>query len=228
MNKWIVYSVLAVLVGSAFFWFADTRGQLADRNREIEQIQEAGDPDGRLAEVMENLQTLEAQKTFTGILLTFLSAGLLGIFFVFTVLPVLAHRATHAIYDSGEMVEKDVMREARSLFAQGDYTGAIEAAKQAAASDPLNRLPWVEIIKIQKDHLHDRPAAIQTLRELIEGREWEVNDAAYFMFRLAELYDEEAQRDAAVTIMKQVVDQFPSTRHAANAAHKLHDWGVPA
>jgi TolA-binding protein len=86
----------------------------------------------------------------------------------------------------------------------------------------------VEIIKIQKDHLHDRPAAIHTLRELIEGHEWEVNDAAYFMFRLAELYDEEEQRDAAVTIMKQVIEQFSSTRHAANAAHKLHEWGVPA
>jgi tetratricopeptide (TPR) repeat protein len=228
MNKWTLYGVLAVLVAGAIFWFADTRGQLADRNREIERIQEAGDPEGRLAEVIEDLQTLEAQKTFTGILVTFLGAGLLGIFFVFTVLPVLAHRATHAIYDSGEMVEKDVMREARSLFAQGDYLGAIEAFKQAAAADPLNRLPWVEIIKIQKDHLHDRPAAIQTLRELIEGREWEVNDAAYFMFRLAELYDEEEQRDAAVTIMKQVIEQFSSTRHAANAAHKLHDWGVPA
>ena len=61
---------------------------------------------------------------------------------------------------------------------------------------------------------------------MLEGQEWQVNDAAYFMFRLAELYDQEmGERDIAVSIMRQVVDQFPQTRHSANAKTKLHEWG---
>ena len=54
-----------------------------------------------------------------------------------------------------------------------------------------------------------------------------MNDAAYFMFRLAELYDEDAHdRDSAVSILNQVMEQFPESRHSANARHKLHEWGL--
>jgi tetratricopeptide (TPR) repeat protein len=162
----------------------------------------------------------------TGILLTFLTAGLVGIVFVFVVLPIMAHKMTHAIYDSAEMIERDVMHDARALVAQGEYEAAIEAFKEAAKADPLNRLPWVEIAKIYKDNLENPQAAIDTIREALDGQEWQVNDAAYFMFRLAELHDQElGERETAVAIMRQVVDQFPQTRHSANAKTKLHDWG---
>ena len=71
----------------------------------------------------------------------------------------------------------------------------------------------------------DPAAAIQTIRHALETHEWEVNDAAYFLFRLAELYDEvEGDRYSAVAIMNQVIEQFPGTRHSANASHKLHEW----
>ena len=85
----------------------------------------------------------------------------------------------------------------------------------------------MEIAKIQKDHLHDSQAAIATIRLALESQEWEINDAAYFLFRLAELYDEvEGDRDSAIAIMNQVVEQFPGTRHSANASHKLHEWST--
>ena len=143
------------------------------------------------------------------------------------VLPAFANRVTHAVYDSAEMMENDVMHDARSLLAQGDFAGAIEAFKKAAAAEPLNRLPWVEIAKIYKDNLQDPASAIQTIRYALESQEWEINDAAYFLFRLAELYDEiEGNRESAMAIMQQVVDQFPGTRHAANATHKLHEWSA--
>jgi tetratricopeptide (TPR) repeat protein len=168
---------------------------------------------------------MEGLKTFNGILLVFLSAGLVGIFFVLHILPSFAHRLTHAVYDSAEMMEHDVMHDARSLLAQGQYEEAIAAFRKAAAADPLNRLPWVEIVKIYKDHLGDSHSAIQTIRHALESQEWEISDAAYFLFRLAELYDEvEGDRASAVTIMQQVIDQFPNTRHSANARYKLQEW----
>ena len=88
-------------------------------------------------------------------------------------------------------------------------------------------MPYVEIAKIQKVYLEDPLAAIETLREAIEGHEWEENDAAFLMFRLAEIYDEDANdREAAVAIFEQVMEQFPGTRHSANARTKLHEWGM--
>lgn len=164
---------------------------------------------------------------FTGILYTFLTAGYVGILFVAYILPLIAHRATHTIYDSGEILEKDNMSVARSKLAQGDYEGAMIAFREAAAADPENRIPWVEIIKIQRESLHDPASAVATIREILENQTWAENDAAYFLFRLAELYDGDiGDRDAAVEIMNQVLEQFPETRHSANARHKLHEWGL--
>src|SRR5690606_1173520 len=128
---------------------------------------------------------------------------------------------------SGEEVEQDPFHDARVLMAQGEWEGAITAFRMAAEQDPLNRMPYVEIAKIQKVHLEDPHAAIATLRMAIEGQEWEQNDAAFLMFRLAELYDEDAHdRAAAVAIMEQVIEQFPETRHSANARTKLNSWGM--
>ncbi len=225
MMKWLTILVLAVLVGGSWLMFSNKGKELKALTAQIDQVEDAGDPDDRVAEMKAQLNSLENERTLSGILLTFVSAGVVGILLVVYLLPFFAQRVTHAVYDSGEMVERDVMHDARSLVAQGDYLGAIEAFKKAAANDPLNRLPWVEIAKIQRDNLRDPAAAIQTIRHALESQEWEVNDAAFFLFRLAEMYDEhEGDRESAKAIMQQVINEFPSTRHSANAKHKLHEW----
>lgn len=225
--KWALYAVLLILAVTSWMSFASKGREIEQLNQRIEQLQELGDPEEEVPELQGRIGSLEGERTFSGILLTFVSAGIAGIFIVVYLLPFFAQRATHAIFDSGEMVEKDVMSEARSLMAQGDYTGAIEALKQAAANDPLNRLPWVEIAKIYQDHLHDPASVIQTLRHALESQEWEVNDAAFFCFRLAEMVDEhEGNRASARAILQQVIDEFPNTRHSANAKHKLREWDL--
>ena len=229
MMKWLLY--LALAVGVAFTWNIHSKKgkEMGDLRQQVEQLKEKGDSDSDdQVKVMEaNLAGKEGERTFTGILLTFLGAGLVGIFFVVTALPFLAQSFSQGVIGSDEKVDKDAMREARSLVAQGDYPAAIAAFQQAAAVDPLNRLPWVEIAKIQKDQLEDPKAAIQTIRLALESQEWEINDAAYFLFRLAELYNEvDGDRASAVAIMSQVIEQFPETRHSANASHKLHEWSV--
>ena len=227
--KWLLYLVLTV--GVAFTWnIHSKKGKEMDNLRQqVEQLKEKGesDSDDQVKVMESNLAGKEGERTFTGILLTFLGAGLVGIFFVVTALPFLAQSFSQGVIGSDEKVDKDAMREARSLVAQGDYPAAIAAFQQAAAVDPLNRLPWVEIAKIQKDQLEDPKAAIQTIRLALESQEWEINDAAYFLFRLAELYNEvDGDRASAVAIMSQVIEQFPETRHSANASHKLHEWSV--
>lgn len=225
--KWLMLLVFAGLGAWVWTTHSEKGVTIESMKKQIEQLQEIGDPEEQVPKLSSDVQGMEGEKVFSGILLTFLGAGVVGIVFVSILLPLFAQKITHSVYDSGELVEKDAMSGARSLLAQGDYTGAIAAYQEAAAEDPLNRLPWVEIAKIQKDHLHDSSAAIQTIRHALESQEWEVNDAAYFLFRLAELYDEvEGDRASAIAIMNQVVQEFPGTRHSANATHKLHEWAA--
>ncbi|MEO8613565.1 MAG: tetratricopeptide repeat protein [Luteolibacter sp.] len=229
MMKWLMFLVLIAAIGASWFLFLKSGNEMTAMKQQIARYENNGDPESKAAELKTQLESKEGEKTFEGILLTFLSAGVVGIVFVVYLLPFFAQRVTHAVYDSGEMMERDVMYDARSLLAQGNYEGAIAAFQQAAAADPLNRLPWVEIAKIQKDNMGDPAAAIQTIRYALESQEWELNDAAYFLFRLAELYDQvDGDRASATAIMQQVVDQFPGTRHSANATHKLHEWAVAA
>jgi len=224
--KLLAKLALLILVGAAWWVFAEKGREIEELEQEILQVEVADINDERLPKMKSDLDGLKGERTFTGILLTFLTAGFVGILFVFVVLPMMAQKVTHAVYDSAEMIERDVMHDARVLVAQGEYLAAIEAFKEAAKAEPLNRLPWVEIAKIQKDNLEDPQAAIDTIRGVLEGQEWEISDAAYFMFRLAELYDEElGEREIAVAILQQVVEQFPRTRHSANAKTRLHEWG---
>ncbi len=227
MMKWFMYLLLVGLMAGSWYMFSNTGKEARELEAQIIEVHDKGDPEGLTPKMKADLQGLESGRIMSGILLTFVSAGILGIVFVVYLLPFFAQRVTHAVYDSAEMVERDAMHDARSLVAQGNYEGAIEAFKQASAADPLNRLPWVEIAKIYKDNLQDPASAIQTIRHALESQEWEINDAAFFLFRLAEMYDAiESNRASARAIMQQVIDEFPGTRHSANAKTKLHEWDV--
>lgn len=227
MMKYISIAVLTLLVAGSWFMFYKAGDEARDIEKRIGQLYERGDPEEQAPALKVEMRSIEGQRTFSGLLLAFLSAGLIGIVFVTQVLPAFAQKLTHAVYDSGEQLEQDPFHDARVLMAQGDWEGAIAAFKAAAEQDPLNRMPYVEIAKIQKVYLEDPQAAIVTLREAVEGQEWEEKDAAFLMFRLAELYNDDAgDREAAVAIMEQVIEQFPETRHSANARTKLHEWGM--
>jgi len=230
MTKWILYLVFAAAIAVGWTMFMKSgEGEQLKLAEEIARIDKNGTLEEleKLPSMKDELESLKSSKSLSGILMAFLTAGLVGVVFVIDVLPAIAHRFTHAVYDSAEMVEEDVMHDARAKLAQGDYEGAVGAFRDAAAQDPLNRLPYVEIAKIQREQLHDSQGAIATLRGAIEGQEWEVSDAAFLMFRLAEVYDEDlSDRMSAASLLQQVIDQFPETRHSANARHKLHEWGV--
>lgn len=225
MKVYGVIALLVILIGS-WFLFSRTGSEMGEIGKKIAAYEEIGDPDGMVPALQSQMQSLEGQKTFNGILLAFLSAGVVGILFVIFVLPAIAQRVTHAVYDSAEEVENDPLHDARSLIAQGEYEGAIEALKVAAAADPTNRFPWVEIARLQKNHLEDTPAAIVTIRDAVQSQDWEIDDAAFFMFRLSELYHETGDDASAAVTLKQVIEQFPETRHSANARHKLNEWSL--
>ena len=147
-----------------------------------------------------------------------------GVLFVLYILLAITDKATSAVLDSNELVETDPMHDARAAHARGDYDEAIAVYREVADADPYNRLPWVEIAKIQHDKLEDPEASIATLRSALESQQWPINDAAYFMGSLATLYNEDLEdRDSCIMILNQMIELFPETRHSANATHKLRE-----
>lgn len=142
-------------------------------------------------------------------------------------LPTIGDRVGQFIYSSPERVEPDPGSKARALVAQGDYEGAIEAYLDLAAQMPQDRLPVVEAMRLAREKLHDPRKAIEIIEEAVNDREWPEEDAAYFLFRLVEMHEDDLQdRTAAAVYLQHVVKNFEGSRHAANAIHKLRDWGI--
>lgn len=227
MLKYISIAVLTLLIAASWYKF-DQAGKKSDKLRDqVETLREEPETEEEARKLQRKLDGMEGERIFSGILLTFLSAGLIGIVFATQILPMLAQRVTQAVYENNEQVEADPFHDARVLMAQGDWDGAIESFKLAAKKDPGNRMPWTEIAKIQRHHLENPPAAIATLREAIESQDWEIDDVAFLMFRLAEVYEEDFHDHAtATTVLTQIIELFPETRHSANARTKLHELGA--
>ena len=156
-----------------------------------------------------------------------IGAAVLGLMGVAFFLPVIGDRIGAFFYSSPEKVEPDPGTKARALVAQGDYEGAIQAYLDVAKAMPEDRLPVVEAMRLAREKLHDPRRAIAIVEDAVDNRAWPEDDAAYFLFRLVEMNEEDLQdRQAAATYLQHVVANFPGTRHAANAIHKLRDWGI--
>jgi len=158
---------------------------------------------------------------------TFFCAVVFGVLFVVFMLPRLAEAIGAYFYSAPEQIKPDEYTRAAAKVSQGDYEGAIVAYRKIAADEPDNRFPIIEIAKIQRENLEDSDAAIQTLETAIEEKSWEVNDAAAMVFRLEDIYlTDKENPERAKELLQMIVDEFPETRHAANAHHKLNEMSA--
>ncbi|GAA5496754.1 hypothetical protein Rhal01_02939 [Rubritalea halochordaticola] len=157
-------------------------------------------------------------------------AGLyIGLMFITYALPIISDAVARLLYSDpgGEPEIEDPMHDGRALMAQGDYAGALKEFRKVTETDTENRMPWIEMAKIQLTQMEDPDGAVALLKEGLESHEWRVNDAAYFMFRMAEIHLKEREdKDSAVNILRQVIELFPETRHSANATHQLRELGA--
>jgi tetratricopeptide (TPR) repeat protein len=154
-----------------------------------------------------------------------LIAGLyVGFMFVMYVLPALTTKATNAVLASNETVSRAPIHIAQAAYARGEYIEAISLYRAIAEDETDNRLPWVEIAKIQNDQLEDPEVAINTLKTALEDKEWPADDAAFFMGRIAEIYlDNLNDKETCTAILQQIIDTFPDTQYSASAHHRLNE-----
>lgn len=159
-----------------------------------------------------------------------LVAGLyLGMLFIMYGLPAISDGITRMVFSDpgGEAETDDPLRDARALMAQGEWEGAVEAYRVAIPKDEDNRLPWVEMAKIKVQHLDDPEGALLILQEALGSKDWPLDDAAFFMFRVSEIHlENRGDRGAAIAVLEQVREVFPESRHSANATHQLRELGA--
>lgn len=144
-----------------------------------------------------------------------------GLFFVTIVLPRIGDAVGTVMYSSGEEVTIDDSMKAAAKVAAGDYEGAIAEYKKAMAEKPDDIHPVSEIAKLMSEKLHQSDQALLFLQGNLEGKNWSEDNAAFLMFRMADIYTHSKAFEDAKNILEQVSGNFPGTRHSANARHKI-------
>jgi len=224
--KVMIHVVIVAAIVALSFWAFGGGGSDA--------IQDAGSGQGSAEELIQRKDTIkdEAGAIGRGAVVFLVAGAYLAYLFLKFLLPKFTGAVSGMMIGESvappEIEEADAMREARVAVAQGDFEKAVEAYGRAMEETPDQRMPVVERAKVQLENLEDAEGAIDTYRTAMEN-EWEVDDAAFFMFRLAELYEEKlGDFDAAKGIYEQVLEAFPETRHSANANHKLRELEAAA
>ena len=158
---------------------------------------------------------------FVLVIVLSLTGGLLAVKFV---IPWLGDAMGEAVFSSGEKVEQDEMTKAAACIAKGDYQGAIDHYEKMLEDKPDDPFPVAEIAKVHAERLRDPQAALKALEAHLQSKDWPVDDAAFIMFRIADVHltqrhDFESARD----MLEQIVGNFPNTRHSANAHHRMSE-----
>ncbi|MDB6003406.1 MAG: hypothetical protein JWR15_393 [Prosthecobacter sp.] len=155
------------------------------------------------------------------VILMGLVGGLLAVKFV---IPWLGDLMGEAVFSSGEKVEQDNMTKASACIAKGDYPGAIEYYEKMMEDKPDDPFPVAEIAKVHAERLHDPKSALKALEEHLQSKDWPVDDAAFIMFRIADVHLTHLRDfDAARDMLEQIIGNFPNTRHSANAHHRMSE-----
>ena len=147
-----------------------------------------------------------------------------GIYFVMVVLPKFGDAVGTVMYSSGESVTADESMRAAAKMAAGDYEGAISEYEKVLKEKPDDPFPVSEIGKIYAEKLEDPARAIAFMQEHLESKEWNEENAAFLMFRIADVHTHQRHDyDSAKDILEQVAGNFPGTRHSANARHRINE-----
>ncbi|MFZ4763862.1 MAG: tetratricopeptide repeat protein [Roseimicrobium sp.] len=144
-----------------------------------------------------------------------------GFFVVLVVLPRFGDAVGTALLSSGEEISEDAGRKAAAMMARGDYEGALEEYQKQLKETPDDPHPISEMAKICAEKLRDPERALAALQEHLESHDWTEENAAFLMFRMADVHLTRNAFDGAKDILEQIAGNFPGTRHSANARSKI-------
>ncbi|MFN0128469.1 MAG: hypothetical protein ACKV19_17480 [Verrucomicrobiales bacterium] len=175
--------------------------------------------------LVEQAKPEEEQNGLT-VMLAFIVAGVLGaILFVTWVLPTIGDKMTEALVSSGERVRDTPGAIVARHIAGGDYEAAIDELQKQSLAEPQNPRPVLEIARLHLEKLDDPQGALQSLHTALISREWPPVHEATLRLRLADLLLSipPPNFEAAKAEVQGVVDRFPGTPQAVDAATKLRE-----
>jgi len=168
----------------------------------------------------ENADSSKIVLYFGGVVLV---GGIAAVLIVTMVLPAVGDAIGNLFFSPNEKIEKAPHADAMSALARGEYEEAVQAYLHAFEKDPHDTLALSEMAKIECEHLENPTAAADVLEQALQ-REWTPEDAAFLTSRLVDVYwkYQHNVRDSRSLLM-QIIESMPGTKHAANAQHKLQE-----
>jgi tetratricopeptide (TPR) repeat protein len=146
-----------------------------------------------------------------------------GVMVLKWIIPAIGDRVADSFYSSPEASEQSPTHKAMALVAQGEYQKALAAFEKILAESPNDRFAVAEMARLHQDKLGDTDAAIAVLESAAAG-DWPEDDKCFFLLRLADLHaTHRSDFTRARDLLAQVQQEFPGSRHAANAVHKLRE-----
>ena len=146
-----------------------------------------------------------------------------GVIVLKWIVPAIGDRVADSFYSSPEPSEQTPTQKAMALVARGEYQKAVAAFERILAETPGDRFAVAEMARLHQDKLGDTDAAIRVLESAAAG-EWPEDDKCFFLLKLADLHAGTRHDFArAKELLGQVQMEFPGSRHAANAVHKLRE-----
>lgn len=217
MAHLIIFGVLVLYTFSA--WSGSKKAQEEAEAKADEELADEGYITGISDERDQTADSM--MKVGVPFMITMIYGGVLVVIYV---LPMFVDRMSQELIGSTESVGEDPVAQAKAAVADEDYPEAIRLYREIWQEDPSDRSPMMEIVKIQREKLESPAVAVGTLEEALEGHDWEVDDAAFLLFRMIEINEEDLEdKDEVVKLLKRAVKDFPETRHAANAMHRLRE-----
>jgi tetratricopeptide (TPR) repeat protein len=147
----------------------------------------------------------------------------LGVIVLKWVIPALGDRVAESFYSAPEKAEQTETQKAMALVAQGEYHKALAAFGKILEQNPHDRFAVVESAKIYQGKLGDVDSAVEVLEKAVAS-EWPEDDKCFFLLKLADIHStDRGDFGRARELLDQLIQQFPESRHAGNAHHKLRE-----
>lgn len=152
-----------------------------------------------------------------------LAGGAAAVLLVTLVLPAVGDAVGAVFFNPNEKMEQSPHADALVAIARGDYEAAVQEYLKAFGNDPHDTMALSEVVRLECEHLGNPAAAADILEQALE-REWTPEDAAFLTSRLVDVYwkYEHKVREARSLLM-QIIETMPGTKHSANAQHKLQE-----
>ena len=140
------------------------------------------------------------------------------------VIPAIGDAVGSLIYNSPEQAPKNPHAPALAKINAGDLEGAVEEYKAVLEQTPDDTLAISEVVHLYCDKLGQPDEAATFLEAQIENGDWTNDQVAFLSTRLVDVYwlhQQDAFRSREILL--QIAEQFPDTRHSANAFHRLQE-----